>query len=259
MIDTPRTALGREADVTWDVEVRSAPPSSTMSSAGRSVDRSALTFLERLDPVHQVRLFELGRVRRYPPQSILFFEGDDAHDVVVVRSGELKVARTVEGREVLLDVLGGGDVLGELSAIDGYPRSATATALTTVDVIAIPAATFRRFLAEHPSVALILMRCVTGRLRDASRRQVEYGALDGLGRVCRRLVEMMERYGEPVGASVLISAPLTQGDIAAWAGLSREAVVKALRGLRRLGWVTTTPRSITVVNVDAVTSRAALA
>ena len=91
-----------------------------------------------------------------------------------------------------------------------------------------------------------------------SRRQVEYGALDAIGRVCRRLVELMNRYGEPTGSAMLIRGPLTQGDIAAWAGLSREAVVKALSGLRTLGWVTTTPRSITVVNVDAVTSRAAL-
>jgi len=52
--------------------------------------------------------------------------------------------------------------------------------------------------------------------------QVEYGALDALGRVCRRLVEMMDRYGEPVGPAVSITAPLTQADIAAWAGLSRE-------------------------------------
>ena len=86
--------------------------------------------------MQQDRLLALGRVRRYPAQSILFFEGDDAHDVVVVRSGELKVSRTVEGREVLLDVLSGGDVLGELAAIDGWPRSATATALTTAEVSA---------------------------------------------------------------------------------------------------------------------------
>jgi CRP-like cAMP-binding protein len=218
----------------------------------------AKTFLGRLDPTQQAHLLGLGRVRRYPAQSILFFEGDDAYDVVVVRSGELKVAVTVEAREVLLDVLGEGDVLGELSAIDGCPRSATATALTAVEVIAIPAPAFRRFLADHPRVALVLMRCVTGRLRDASRRQVEYGALDALGRVCRRLVEMIDRYGEPAGSAVLINGPLTQGDIAAWAGLSREAVVKALHGLRAVGWVTTTARSITVVNVDAVTSRAAL-
>ena len=229
----------------------------TMGTAPPEI--SAKTFLSRLDPTQQSHLLGLGRVRRYPAQSIMFFEGDEAYDVVVVRSGELKVSVTIEEREVLLDVLGEGDVVGELSAIDGCARSATATALTAVEVIAIAAPAFRRFLGEHPRVALILMRCVTGRLRDASRRQVEYGALDAIGRVCRRLVEMMDRYGEPAGCAVVIRAPLTQGDIAAWAGLSREAVVKALGGLRTLGWVTTTPRSITVVNVDAVTSRAALA
>ena len=51
------------------------------------------------------------------------------------------------------------------------------------------------FLADHPAVGLVLLRCVAGRLRDASRRQVEYGALDALGRVCRRLIELIDRYG----------------------------------------------------------------
>lgn len=217
-------------------------------------------FLAGLDPGPRDCLLGLGRARRYPAHSILFFEGDEAHDVVVVRTGELKVSHTVDGREVVLDVFTSGDVLGELSAIDGRPRSATATALTPLEVTVIPAPAFMDFLVEHPDASLVLMRCVTGRLRDASRRQVEYGALDALGRVCRRLIEMVDRYGEPSGrgAGVLITAPLTQTDIAAWAGLSREAVVKALHGLRTLGWVATTPRSITVVDIDAVTSRASL-
>jgi CRP/FNR family cyclic AMP-dependent transcriptional regulator len=220
---------------------------------------STRSFLDHLDPQQRDRLLGLGRVRRYPAQSILFFEGDDAHDVVVVRTGELKVALTVEGREVLLDVLGNGDVVGELSAVDGRPRSATATALTAAEVIAIPTSAFMNFLIEHPGAGLVLMRCVTGRLRDASRRQVEYGALDAIGRVCRRLVEMINRYGEPVGTGVEIRGPLTQGEVASWAGLSRESVVKALHALRTLGWVTTTSRSITVVDIDAVRSRASLA
>ena len=221
------------------------------------------SFLDRLDPPQQDHLLGLGRTRRYPAHSILFFEGDEAHEVIVVGSGELKVSHTVDGREVLLDVLTDGDVLGELSAIDGHPRSATVTTLTPVEVTAIPAAGFMAFLVEHPDAGLTLMRCVAGRLRDASRRQVEYGALDALGRVCRRLIEMMDRYGRPAPAGqragqVVITGPLTQGDIAAWAGLSREAVVKALHGLRTLGWVATTARSITVTDVDAVTARASL-
>lgn len=216
------------------------------------------TFLSRLDGAQEAQLLELGRVRRYPSQSILFFEGDDAHDVLVVRSGEIKVSITVEGHEVVLDVLGAGDVLGELSAIDGGRRSATATALRAAEVIVIPAVAFMAFLTDHPAVALDLMRSVAGRLRDASRRQVEYGALDAVGRVCRRLIEMMDRYGAAVGSAVIIDAPLSQADIAAWAGLSREAVVKALHALRTLGWVSTTNRCITVHNVDAVTSRASV-
>ncbi len=95
------------------------------------------------------------------------------------------------------------------------------------------------FLAEHPAASLMLLRCMASRLRDASRRQVEYGALDAVGRVCRRLVELMDRYGTPMPgegvAGVRIDAPLTQGDIAAWAGLSREAVVKALHAAAQAG------------------------
>jgi CRP-like cAMP-binding protein len=218
----------------------------------------SLTFLSRLDATGQAQLLELGRARRYPAHSILFFECDDAHDVLIVRTGEIKVSITVEGHEVLLDVLGAGDVLGELSAIDGGPRSATATALSAAEVVAIQVPAFMGFLTEHPVVALDLMRSVAGRLRDASRRQVEYGALDAVGRVCRRLVEMMNRYGVPAGTGVLIDAPLSQADIAGWAGLSREAVVKALHALRALGWVSTTPRCITVHDVDAVTTRASI-
>jgi CRP-like cAMP-binding protein len=224
-----------------------------------AVDEPA-SFLQRLGPAAGGQLLALGRDRGHPASSILFFEGDEAHDVLVVRSGALKVARTVDGREVVLDVLGPGDLLGELSAVDGRPRSATASALTPTEVTCIPVGAFLEFLASHPRAGLQLLRCVTGRLRDASRRQVEYGALDGLGRVCRRLVEMLDRYGVPAagGDGVVIAAPLTQGDIAAWAGLSREAVVRALHSLRTLGWVAATPGPLTVLDIDAVTTRAVL-
>jgi CRP/FNR family transcriptional regulator, cyclic AMP receptor protein len=204
--------------------------------------RVTAVFLDRLDPQRRTELLGLGRIRRYPAHSVLFFDGDEAHDVLIVRSGKVKLSVTLEAREVVLDVLGAGDILGELSAIDGGPRSASATALTNVDVTAITHDVFSRYVDAHGSVAVGLMRSVAARLRDASRRQVEYGALDAVGRVCRRLVEMMDRYGRPDGDRVIIDAPLSQADIAAWAGLSREAVVKALHALRVLGWVTTGAR-----------------
>jgi CRP-like cAMP-binding protein len=221
--------------------------------------RATTVFLDRLATLERDELLSLGRARRYRPPSILFFEGDDAHDVLVVRAGDVKVSITLEAREVLLDVLGAGEVLGELSAIDGGRRSATATALTTVEVVAIPSDAFMEFLDFHPRVGLDLMRSLAGRLRNASRRQVEYGALDSVGRVCRRLVELVDRYGTATADGLVITTPLSQSEIAGWAGLSREAVVKGLHTLRALGWLVTSARSITVVDLDAVRARASIA
>jgi CRP-like cAMP-binding protein len=215
-------------------------------------------FLARLNAPDAAALVALGRSRTYPPKSVLFFEGDDAHEVLIVRSGQVKVsAYGIDGREVVLDVLGPEDILGELSAIDGAQRSATATSLTQTSVTVLDIERFRVFVSERPSVAVELLRAVTERLRGTSRRQVEFGTVDGLGRVCARLVDLMARYGRPDETGVAISGPLSQQEIGSWAGLSREAVVKALHALRCLGWIHTEGRTITVLDPAAVRSRAA--
>lgn len=211
--------------------------------------------IELLAPEECDDLLGRGRRRRFPAHSIVMFEGDRPHDVVVVSSGDLKVSTTLAGREVMLDIVGPGALLGELAVLDGAERSAMVVALTDVDAVVVAADEFRSFLDARPPVVHKLLRSVAMRLRETSRRQVEYGALDAVGRVCRRLIELTERYGEPTAAGTLIAAPLTQSDIAAWAGLSREAVVRVLHDLRRLGWVTTSPRSIVVVDAHAVRSR----
>ena len=216
-----------------------------------------MPFLERLDDETATALLALGRDRTYPPKATLFYDGDEAHEVLIVRRGHVKVAVTsTDGREVVLGVVGPGDILGELSAIDGGYRSATATTLTTAELTSIPLAGFNALRDGNAAIAVQLLRLVAERLRVASRRQVEFGTVDALGRVCRRLVDMMARYGAPVGDRVTIDVPLSQQEIAAWAGLSREAVVKALAALRTLDWIETGPGSVTVLDPDAVRDQA---
>jgi CRP-like cAMP-binding protein len=213
--------------------------------------------LDLLDPVERAALLGLGRRRCFPAHTIVMFEGDRAHYVVAVMSGDLKVSTTLAGHEVVLDVVGPGSLIGELAVIEEIERSAMVVALTDVDAVVIDAHRFRDYLDDHPAVVRKLFRSVASRLRDTSRRQVEYGALDAVGRVCRRLVELADRYGADTDhGTTEITAPLTQSDIAAWAGLSREAVVRVLRDLRALGWVQTSARSIVVVDVAAVRERA---
>ena len=216
------------------------------------------SFMDLLDAHTAAQLLDLGRRRDFPPRTVLFNEHDsaDGGDVYVIINGAVKVGVVLAGREIVLDVLGPGELLGELSAIEDRPRSADAATLTDVEVVTIPTLEFVAFATEHPSASLALLQYVSARLREASQRQVEYGALDAIGRVCRRLVEMIDRYGQPSGTEVVLDLQLTQTDIAAWAGLSREAVVKALRSMRTLGWIRTEDRSTTIVDERAVRARA---
>lgn len=214
------------------------------------------SFLDRLDAATADALLSRCRVRAWPARSLLFFEGDDAHDVLIVRDGNVKVfIGTNDGREVVLDVLGPGDLLGEMSAVDGGARSANATALGKVSIATVSLPAFNAFLAEHPAAAMALLASMTTRLRAASRRQAEFATVDALGRVCRRISELAAR--QPATARPLtVTAPLSQTELGAWAGLSREAVVKAFHALRSLGWISTDGRAITVLDPAAVRARA---
>ena len=209
-------------------------------------------------------LRQLGTRRALPAGATLFLEGDDPYDLMIIEAGDIKlVATALNGQETLLDVLSAGEVLGELSAIDGAPRSATAVALTPVELTSIPVDRFLEFLQKHPASMGALLAVTVRRLRMSNRRQLEFTTSDALGRVCARIDELADRYGRAGGPGadadpVQIDLPITQTELAQWCGLSREAVVKALRKLRELQWVSTNDGSVTVRDRAAVRSRGQL-
>ncbi|WP_344606827.1 Crp/Fnr family transcriptional regulator [Sporichthya brevicatena] len=214
-------------------------------------------FLDRIGPERAAALAAIGTRRGYPAGAILFLEGDVAHEAVVVLSGELKVVvGSTEGRDVVLDIYGPGELIGEWSVIDGKTRAATVTALTDVEVLTLPAAPFREFLDTHPAVREALLLDTIGRLRAQVRHQLEFGAGDAMGRVCARLAELADRYGHFDGSTTVIHSPLSQADLAAWTGLSREAVVKAMRQLRTMGWISNRGPDITVHDIERLRRRA---
>ncbi len=199
-----------------------------------------------------------GRRRTARAGSTIFVEGDDPSDVMIIESGDVKVTTVAaNGNEVVLDVLGAGELLGELSAIDGIDRSATATALTDVELTTVPVEVFWQFLQDHPMSMGALLAVVVRRLRIANRRQLEFSATDAMGRLCARLDELADRSGT-AGAdeSVHIELRVNQTELAQWCGMSREAVVKALRKLRQLGWVSTGDGRIVIDDRAAVRRRA---
>lgn len=198
-----------------------------------------------------------GVKRPFRRGAFIMTEGEASDHVVVLLSGRAKVSSyTADGKEVVLAVRGPGELLGDFSALDGAARSATVAALESIEALIVPADRFKAYLEAHARLAVLLLQTWSRRVRDADRKRVEFGAYDTPGRVARRLIELVERYGEGDGDSVRISLSLTQDELAGWTGSSREAVSKALREFRDRGWISTGRRAINVLDVDALRERA---
>lgn len=212
-----------------------------------------MAFLEQLEPADREEFIALASTRRFPRGVAIFHAGDDRGSVMVIQAGHVKVASIGrDGREVVLGVDGPGELLGELSAIDATPRSATITTLDAVEMLSVPGEAFRALLERRPRIALVLLRGVASRLRAADRQLLEYAAYDVLGRVAHRLLKLAEQSGTASPDGVLIDLALTQEDLAAWTTASREAVSKALSAMRKLGWIQTRRRTIIVCDLDAL-------
>jgi CRP-like cAMP-binding protein len=210
-----------------------------------------LGFLAELSDAARESMLRAGRVRQYASGAVLFREGERSTFAVAVLSGRLKVSCTsAEGHETVLAFRRPGDLVGELSLFDGSDRSATVSAVEPARVLIITADRLTDLIRDQPDVAVVLLRLLARRLRDADRKRVEFGAYDTAGRVARRLVELAEDHGIASGSGAIrISLPLSQTELASWAGSSREAVARALALLRGSGLIETDRRSIVVLDM----------
>lgn len=215
------------------------------------------SFLESLKQSELAALELRARKRVFRRASTLFHEGDTSERVVVVLEGRVKISYfTEDGREVLLAIRGPGELLGEQSALDGRPHSATASGVDDVHALSCTRMDFLTFLEENPRVALFLLEVLSKRLRDADMKRIEFASFDSVGRLARRLVELTQRFGEESRDGIRINIPLSQEELAGWIGSSREAVSKALQLLRARGLIETHRRGITVKDLPALAERA---
>ncbi len=213
------------------------------------------SFLAGLSPDELSDFRAAGRTRRFGQGEMVFREGDDAGGVMAIVSGRMKVSVAgVGGREVVLQFAGPGDLVGELSPIFRRPRSASVMAMGDVEVIAVPAEEFRRFIADHPRVAMLIFDHVASLLSVADRQRVDLATRDVTGRIAARLLELADEADVDANGPSTLSLALSQDELAAWTGASREAVAKSLHVLRELGWVETGRREITVLDRTALRS-----
>lgn len=160
--------------------------------------------------------------------------GDPTDCVYFVLSGRLRVlVSDAEGREVILSMLGPGDLFGEIGVIDDNPRSATVAAVDSSDLVVFAKEDFRRCLADNFDLTLAIMRNLASRLRAADQRIESLALLDVYGRVARLLLELAE---ERDGRKI-VPRRLTKQDIAKMVGASREMVSRVMKDLTQQGLI----------------------
>lgn len=197
-----------------------------------------------------------GHVRRFRRGQALFTEGDRAERVFLIERGWVMIScMSPEGREIVLGLRGSGDIIGELSTLDGEARSATALAVADVDAVVASGTVLTQALDE-PAAARELINVLATRLRDADRKRLQFATLDTLGRVAERLLELSERFGQPSGEGIAVEMPFSQEQLASWCGASREAAVKALSALRSLKCISTGRQSLVIHDLPALRSHA---
>jgi CRP-like cAMP-binding protein len=215
------------------------------------------TFLELLDGADREALLSLGGRRRFARGEHLMHQGEPGDRVLVLLEGHVKASFVdSQGREMVLSFRGPGDVLGELSFTHGEPRSSSVIAIEPTEAQALAASEFRAYLERRTSAALALIDVISRRFRDANLKRIQFGALDTIGRVAARLIELCDRYGDPLDGGIQIGLPITQEDLGGWTASSRAGVAGALKTMRELGWIKTERRRITVLDPGALSQRA---
>lgn len=183
-------------------------------------------------------LAKLATRRRYPKDTVVFFENDQGDALFMILEGRIRVTILGDdGREVILTMLSPGDFFGEMALLDHEPRSATAIAADETELIVLHRADFQGLVAENPSISTALIRVLTGRLRRANQQISTLALLDVYGRVARVILDMARDEGRRLKDGRITFRRATHQEIANRIGTTRETVTRMLKDLERQGLI----------------------
>jgi CRP-like cAMP-binding protein len=195
--------------------------------------------------------------RRYRRGEVIFHQGDPGDALHVVTSGSVKIVLpSPEGEEAIIATVRPGDFFGELSLLDGEPRSATATAIDATQTSTLPRAVFLDLLDVHPSLRDALLQGVARELRRLTAHAEELHFLDLAGRLARRLVRLGEDSAGDASGPITLDWPYTQTDLAGMIGGTRQSVNRLLSDLIGDGLIQIERERLIINDLEGLARRA---
>lgn len=194
------------------------------------------------------------RARRFRRGEVIFHVGDPGDALFVIVTGDVKISLPSEtGDEAILATLRPGDVFGELALLDGAPRSASATAIGPTETVVLPRERFRELIATEAGVRDALLSSIAGELRRLTTHVHELHFLDITGRLAARLLRLAQEGGVATAeGGARLRNNLTQADLAAMVGCTRQSVNKLLGQFTDDGLIRMDRDGITIVDVEGL-------
>lgn len=184
------------------------------------------------------QLLAATTTKRLDAKETLFRKGDAGNQLYAIVSGSLKVMATgTDGRDVLFTLLGAGDVIGEISILDGGERSASAVAVEPTELLTLHRRELIPFLEHHPRTTIGLAGVLAAMVRRLSERAEDRQTMPLPGRVAKRLLALAEQHGQRPIVGGPVEVRLAQQDLADLVGATRESVNKLLRAWQEQGIV----------------------
>lgn len=229
-----------------------------MVATGRTGPLGTMPLFHSLSQEELTRLEPLLRTRNFPVGANIITVEQPGEVVYIIQTGTVKIhVEQADGSDVILAILGPGEVVGEMGPIEEQTRSASVITLEPTTVLWLSRSDFRECLLNLPTMSYNLVRILSRRLRIANAHIQSLASLDVYGRVARQLLSFAEEYGQKAhGGEIVIPIRLTQSDLADLVGASRVRVNQVLVDYKERNFISVAPNHrITVHNVQALAQR----
>ena len=198
-------------------------------------------------------LLQSSQPKVHKTRASIFHEGDDGGSMLMVLSGQIKISTiAANGKECVLAFMGPGDVIGEITLLDGGARTASAQAMEQSRVLELTRQTFIRTLEQNPPTALKIIEILCKRLRATNAMVEDASLLAAAPRLARTLLRLASTNGVDVEDGVKIDLTLSQSTLGAHAGLLRESVNRQLRAWEGDEIIARRDNKIIITNKDAL-------
>ncbi len=196
-----------------------------------------ITFLKPLTPEQRTAIAKECSFKRFSKEEQIIDRYEDGRDIYFILEGRVRVVNySMSGREVSFDDRNAGDMFGELSCLDGRPRSANCLALTNTYTASLPPSMFRKIVSETPALALPLFEHLCGLVRIATDRIMDLSTLAANNRVHAEILRLAKDTVAEDGTAEIKPIPI-HSDIASRVSTTRETVARVFSDLNKMGLV----------------------